>query len=197
MTFDERLIWLLIGCIIGYFLGFITGKVQNLKQEIDEVNPAKRRIRSHDEAGFMRYPIVADFALFLVIIVTAYAAFQSQHTSNLVTKNQQDIARGTTCNQKFIRKTLSTLNQRTAYTKAQIAANLKLQKAQSDFLRVLLKVPPTPEEDRVKATQDYYATLINFISISEKNRDTVASNPFPKIRDLKECLTQKVLRQEE
>lgn len=190
MGLDDRLWYLLLGCLIGFVLGYITRALRDIKEELQEVEHV---VRKKDERGFMRYPLVADLALILVVVVTVYAAFASQKASNDVKDAQDRIAQVTKCNQVYLTRALEALNERSTYSSDQAKANVNLQQKQLAFLTILLDVPPpTPAEGR-KALTDYYKAvqegLEKFIDLSGKTLAKYRANPYPTEDELQACLS--------
>jgi len=189
MSLDERLGWLLVGCVIGFVLGYIVRALRDIKEELDEVDGIlKKSPRSRNDRGFMRFPIISDIALLAVVLLTVWASFSSQHASNQVHEQQKVQTRITSCTNEYLAKTIKALNERTTYSQEQAAANVALQKAQSEFLGALLHVPPYSSEVKQKALQSYFETLNKFVEISGKSDDKVSQNPYPTATEFTDCV---------
>lgn len=144
-----------------------------------------------DESGVMRYPLVQDIALLLVIALTVWAAVSSQYATNDVQNTQRRLDRISTCNQEYLSKTISALNQRTSYFQAQSDANVKLQKAQSSYIAIFFQQPPPGTPAAVAALKQYFKALTEYLQVSDKSSKKARDNPFPTNRDLKTCLNPK------
>jgi hypothetical protein len=179
VTFDERLGYLLLGCAIGYVLRIL---------QVWFVSKMKTG-RHRDERGFMRRPLIADVAIVLVVLLTAFAAFKSQKASNDVTSTQDKVERVSTCNQLFLTDTIEALNERTQFTRELTAANSDLQKAQADFLNVAGKNPPPSDAEAEDAFDTYLEALNQFNRLSDKTVDKVGAFPFPSTEALVSCLS--------
>lgn len=186
MSLDERIGWLLLGCMIGFALGYIVRSLREIKEEIQEVDKTVKRARN--EEGFMRNPIVADVALLLVIVLTVWAAFASQKASNDIQDTQDRIARVTICNQQYLSKTIRALNDRTEKFGFQAQANLELQKAQAAMLSVLTAKPPKAAKEKRKAFEDYFDALNEFVSTSAEYQAEAVATPYPTNEELGTCL---------
>lgn len=94
MGLDERLLWLLFGCAIGFILGYIVRSLRDIKDELDEVANEVTPKRKRTEAGFMRRFGISDLALLAVVILTVWAAFASSKASS-------DVHQLVTCTTKY------------------------------------------------------------------------------------------------
>lgn len=186
MGLDDRLGWLLLGCIIGFALGYIVRYLQEIKEELDEVDRVVKK--NHNEDGFVRNPIVMDIALLFVVVLTVYAAFSSQQASNDVQASQDRIARITFCNQQYLSKTIQALNERTTYTQDQARANVDLQRAQGRFIGILLKNPPVADREVKDALTNYFTALTTFVTVNSKADAKVDTYPYPTNDELQNCL---------
>lgn len=201
MELDDRVGWMLLGCLIGFGFGYIVRFLQEIrdrlnevKEELDDVDEKVTEVdkivkKNHPgDAGFMRHRYVADILMIIVLVIVAWSAFASQRASNQVTGTQDEFVIVSVCNQRFLAETIDALNQRTAYTQQQIQANTAVQNDQADLWRLLLEQPPKPEETRRMAAEEYLKSLEEFLAVSEKTSSTVQDNPFPDITDLRRCL---------
>lgn len=188
MDLTDRLSWLIFGCLIGFVLGYIARYLQEIKQELDEVDQIVKQDRKRDERGIMRYPILADIVLLLVVIMTVWAAFASQKASNEVEDAQDRISRITACNQEYLAKTIKALNERTTYTRQQVEANVKLQRAQATFIAVILEDPPASDSRRGEALRHYFKALTDFVSVNSKADAKAENYPYPTNDELSSCI---------
>lgn len=79
MSVSERIIFLAIGGAIGFILGYMVRALSCIQQDTSELKEVMKRDK---DAGLVRYPILLDVCLFIVVALTVYAAFQSQRASN-------------------------------------------------------------------------------------------------------------------
>lgn len=186
MSFDERLGWLILGCLIGFALGYIVRYLQEIKEELGVVEEAVRHRK--DEDGLLRHPVALDITLLFVVLLTVWASFASQKASNEVQESQETVERSTACNEVFLSKTMVALNERTAYTKAQVDANVELQRSQAEFLNIILAEPPVPEEARKRALKRYFDALTEFVTVNGKAEMKADRYPFPTVEELRDCL---------
>lgn len=197
MGFPDRLGWMILGCAIGFFAGYVVRYLQDLKEELDEVDSiVKHELgkRASDkvpdqrkEDGFLRNDLFKDVMLLVVVIVTVWAAFASAHTSNEVKSSQQEQAATNDCTKEYLTKTVKALNERTEFTVQAAAANVALQKAQADFFALLLRKPPESVAVRTDAAQTYLKTLQDFVAVSEKARVKAGQFPYPTDERLQAC----------
>lgn len=170
MNLTERLEWILIGCVIGYF-------VHSLQVLVEKRNEAAGRQRTRDEGGFMRHPYVADIAMVIALALTVFAAFSAQQTNN-------KLENVSNCNKEFLTKQISASTTRTDYLKTQLDSNVNLQKDQSSFLRTILD-PSATDAEEVNATRAYLGALDHFLEIAAKSNTL---QPYPSVEDLQACL---------
>lgn len=136
----------------------------------------------------MRIPLVQDFAVIIVVAVTAWAAFASNHAANEVQKTQDDQVVITTCTAEFLASTMEALNERTTFTKEQAEANVELQKAQAAYVGIFFQDPPPIPQQAMEALRKYFDKLTEFITINAKALAKVEQNPFPTVKGYNRCL---------
>lgn len=92
MNLDERLTFFLLGCGVGLIFGYIVARLREIKDKEDTIEAKVDDLLSkpRDEDGFMQNRIVADVMIGLVVVLTAYAAFVSQQTSNTLEDKVQN-----------------------------------------------------------------------------------------------------------
>lgn len=203
MGLDDRLFYMFLGGVIGFVFGYIVRVLREIKGEIEKEEELLKKFTR--EEGIMRLPNwrsirkikPKDLALFLVICLTAYAAFASQINSNHIKKGderdrqvQQAISKVTFCNQRFLSKTIIALNQRTTYSKKQALANIELQKSFLTFLTIITVQPTKSEAEQKKAFDVYLVALNRFVNLSNKSADNLAENPYPTVVEYRLCLSQ-------
>lgn len=186
MTLDDRLGWFLLGVLIGSILGYITRSLRLQKEELDEVRDALVK----DEKGFVRYPIVMDVALLLVVVFTVWASFASQRASNDLKDTQKDVARIAVCTSTVLSQALEALDERTTYAGEQATSNIELQKAQAQFLGVLLQEPPAQEKNRKNAANRYLNAVTDFVGTNTLAREKIQNYPYPTTDELSRCLNE-------
>lgn len=170
MNLTERLEWILIGCVIGYF-------VHSLQGIVEKRNEATGRQLVRNEDGFMRHPFVADVAMVCALAITVYAAVSAQQTNN-------KLENVSNCNKEFLQKQISASTTRTDYLKTQLDSNVKLQKDQSSFLRTILD-PSATDAEEINATRAYLGSLDHFLDVAAKSNTL---QPYPSVEDLQSCL---------
>lgn len=203
----ETFFHILLGVAIGYVIGRFHCYLRDIKEELDEVDDiVKTKIQ--DERGFMRFPIAADIAVVITVLLCVWAAFSTQITNNKLEANaerddiqqvelaqaqadlkdaQEAIERLSTCNSKYLTQTVVALNERTKYTQERANANVQVQKAQSRFWKFLLVEPP-PSDAEGRAALEHYLTLIDeFVDASKAAAENVKLNPYPTDDDLAAC----------
>ena len=192
MGWPERLEWLLLGCMIGFILGYIVRTLRDIKEELDEVDDMIKEdhgIERNSERGALHAPTAAGVMLIVVVLITVWAAFASQKASNDVKATQDQLARVTQCNKDYLSKTINTINSRTRYAQRQAIANVELQKSQSRFVALLLKQPPPSERQAHDAFVEYLNDLNTFINTSSDQANVVVKNPYPTVDDLDSCIS--------
>lgn len=213
MAFDDRLLFLLLGVVIGFVFGYLTRLMQGMKEikeELDEVDEiVKENLGSHhdddykgahmkpfrqNEKGFMKLSSrqVANVAVLLLVGLAFYASVVSQKASNDATDSQERMEQIVSCNRTTMTAVLESLNERSTYTVEMARANIDLQTSQSKFFAVLLHEPPYSEARRARAVQEYYADLQTFLTLAEKNQGQLAQNQFPTIEEFEDCLQKKL-----
>src|SRR6476620_10057801 len=135
MGLPDRIGWMLLGCAIGFFAGYVVRFLQDMKEELDEVDgivkkqlgerAADKEARHRkDELGFVRNDLFKDVMLLVVVVLTVVAAFVSATASSKVSDTQNEQVHDTDCTQEYLTKTVKALNERAEFTIAQANANL-------------------------------------------------------------------------
>lgn len=195
MSFDDRLFWLLLGCVIGFFAGYVTKSFRTMEaidKKLDEVEEIVikdvEQHRQRNEQGFFQNPIGSKLALLIVIALTVFAAFSSQKATNDVTRAQGNITRISYCNQVYLSRVIAAVNERTTYTRTQVTANVALQKAQAEMLAILIKRPPVSDADQNSAIQGYFNALTKFVQANSNYENAADANPYPTDEDFTACI---------
>jgi len=205
MSLDDRITWLLIGCALGLVLGYWTRYLQETRQslkgnkeeldEVDDIVTSIHNTEKRSERGFGSTELAVKIALPIVVLITAWAAFQAQVALNhykvqqaQIKMTQDETAAQTVCTRTILSQTISALNIRTQYTQNQAQANVELQRAQAQLLRILLHKPPYSEEAREDASTDYAWSLGDFLTSASTTSDSFDENPYPKDDALAICI---------
>lgn len=187
----DRLIWLSLGMVLGFVLGLIVATLRELKEEVSAIDEIVRTEHGRNETGFMRYPVIADFMLIVVLVIVVAGAFSAQNASNKTDQNQAEISKITDCNQEFLTGTIEALNERTTYTQVQATRNIELQEAQSRFLAILLDQPPPSDRQVRDSLSTYFNALNDFVDINAKTRMKADEFPYPTTQDYESCIEEK------
>ena len=194
MSLEDRIQWLLLGCLIGLVLGYVARDIRDkisMKRSAEEERAIRMGERhKRNESGMMRGTYLANIMLLLVVLLTAVAAFQSQKASNNVERANREITAIGDCTRVYLDRTITALNERTTYSRAQADANVELQRLQSRFLSVLLVQPPAPIEEFNGALQNYFDALNEFVRLAGKTSQKAAENPYPTEDELDRCIEQ-------
>lgn len=196
MDLEDRLITFVFGMFFGGVIGYIVCYLRTIKEELDEVYEIEKGSHGaekrppRDEAGITRYPVVFNATLAIVFGLTLWASISTQKVNNDLKDQQAQIQQITKCNAVFQEKTIEALNERTTYAQKQADSNVKLQKAQSVMLGILLHRPPFTQKKRERAIQEYLAALKDFIKVSEKQAQKVENNPYPTTEEFTDCLQE-------
>jgi hypothetical protein len=193
MDWSERLEWLILGCIIGFIMGYIVRTLREIKEELDEVDEIVKGEHGIEgkQRGSIHTPTLAGFMLICVVAITAWAAFASQSASNEVKKTQDQLARVTICNKQYLSETIRTINARTRYSQRQAVSNVALQKSQARFLAFLLHKPPPGQAETRRAFEEYAQDLNDFVIASSNQANVVEDNKYPTEAELDACIAGK------
>lgn len=215
MGLDERLMWMLLGCVLGAIIGYlarmlqeINGNVEacihevhDIKEEVEEIDTFMKN-RERNEGGFMRIPWAADILMVTVLALCVWASVSTGNTNNRLedavvelkavqkADDAQDarIEKITQCTLEFTSKTIRALNERTTYTQAQADANVQVLAAQAEFLRIVLIIPPVTDLDKRAALEAYVNALSDFNNVAAKNKEQVRKYAYPTNQELADCL---------
>lgn len=183
---SDRLIYLLIGCGIGFVFGYIVARLREIATKVDHVDETLNRKRN--EEGKISDKMVARVALGLVVLMTAFAAFSSQSAVNKTADVQKQQAQNTYCIQQILSETVNSLNERTQFSSAQATANIKLQKSQLQYVTIFTAQPQPTQKEAMAAFDRYIKALSHFVSVAGQTRDASEQFPFPTNAELASCL---------
>lgn len=88
MDLVDRMFFMLIGGCIGFVFGYI---VRSLREIKDELHVDEHLEKKRNEKGTLKVPSLSSIALFIVVLLTAYAAFMSQRASDAVQQNVREV----------------------------------------------------------------------------------------------------------
>lgn len=188
-----RIVYLLIGCVIGFVIGYLVRMVREINDKVEEVDrhilqeeaPPKQ---SRGRRSFMACFSYNNIMMICVLAIVVWSAFASQSASNKVKDQQQRQTRATACTQQYLAVTISALNARTSNNSSQNNANVALQNAQLTFLKVFFINPPAPDTEKIRALQTYVDALNRFVSVTSATNKKVDANPYPTTTDFAKCL---------
>lgn len=191
MPLGERIGWLVLGMAVGFVLGYIVALLRDITEGVDEIDTIvkeKRPRRVRGEGGFMRIPVLADVLYILALVIVVWGAFSAQKATNEVEATQNRLEQVTSCNEDTLTRTVEALNERTQYTAAQATRNVELQRAQYQFLAILLEDPP-PSDARInQSLRVYIDALGEFVVVNTKATETQQKFPYPTPEDYQSCL---------
>lgn len=200
MTLDERVLWLLLGIMIGLFIGHITRLLQDIKEETSEVKSIlkKGQPRKSNERGLINSKFANSIALAVVVALAFISAIQSQVASNKVTDTQSQLLSTqrqldaiVDCNQTVLADALNALNTRTVYTRSAAASNLKLIRAQVTMFDVLLHRPPFAFPVQFDAQSVYNEAAKATIEAQVKSAKNAKETDYPDADELDNCMRAK------
>jgi dTDP-4-dehydrorhamnose 3,5-epimerase-like enzyme len=201
MPIDDRFLYFVGGCILGFFLGYVVRTIRETKEEVEEVRDIIKNegIPKRDERGFFNTEGSKrnwkNWVLLLVVLLSAFASFKSQAASNDVVRTQESQAetqeqldRVLSCNQEILQKALDVLNQRSTFSQRAANTNLELQKAQKIMFDILFHIPPYSLAVREDAVKDYRAALRNFVDKANESKASAIVSSYPKAEELAACV---------
>ena len=202
MGFDDRLGFLLLGCFIGFILGYIVRSLRDIKEELDEVDDYVKNLKK-DQKGYLRLNF-GQIILLLVLALTIYGVVVAQLSSNK-TNHTADVAADTAaqlktvvdCNKTILGVTLVALNERSQFSVDAAEKNISLQESQHSLISLLLGQPPPPPSVGVEATQKYNDDVGEYINVRKKSLQTLKSNPIPTVDQFTKCINQAQARLKE
>lgn len=194
MTFDDRVSYVLLGIVIGFFMGNATRILSEIKEGVHEVLKIlkTRPPRKRDERGVLviNKTFLNNLALALIILVTVVSAFKAQKASNEVGETQKRLDSVVSCNKQVLSDALDALNTRSTFSRSQASSNLALQKDQATLFKILLHIPPYTKAIRLRATQDYNESLGTFIKAGTKAEKNALVTKYPDAEDLVNCIVE-------
>lgn len=185
MELCDRLLWLFGGMVLGYIIAYF----QTIQGEVNDVQKHIKG-RGKDEAGFMRYPVLADVLYLFALLVVLWGAFSAQKATNDVQALSEKNDQMATCNRIYLGALLDAVQPRTTASLEQADANAKLQKSWYQFVRFQLHLPPYPEDDQRAKANLYAESLKAFLKAAEESKAKNVQNPYPTGDQLDACIRQ-------
>lgn len=202
MDFDERLLYIVIGVIIGFIAGYWTHalregnkKLDVIKEEIHEVDEIVKGENpnypppTNTERGSISF---VNLCAIIVVMITVFAAVQSQRAVNGSHDTQNRQSALISCTASVVEKTIGTLKIRSDFTLNQVDANVDLQRAQSEMIAVLLHDPPFSTQRQVNAFKGYFDALNHFVHAASTSQDTAENNPYPTVDQFNRCIKREI-----
>lgn len=181
MDLMDRLIWMSFGMIIGFALGHIVASLRAIKEEVDEIDTIVKK--EPNDSGFMRFPLLADIALVVVLAVVVWGSVLAQKASNEVEKTSA-------CNQEFMGQLLEAVNERTTYSQERANLNVEVQSDQAAFLEVILREPPPSTDVTRDSLREYFKKLSSYISVNSRAQAKAEKYPYPTVDDYDSCIEE-------
>lgn len=142
-------------------------------------------------------------ALLVVVLLTAFAAFQSQRAANKSndtsdTVSDQQTALGSLqaemkknldCTTGILFNAINALNERTTFSSGQADANIALVQAQFDLI-TKGQNPNLTEEEQNALFQTYVDQVEQFLTVAEQVKGQQQQFPYPTVEDLTTCLAK-------
>lgn len=192
MEIYDRLLYLFVGGVVGFILGYLTRGPDSIREE-EAVRASRHPWVERIRVKFRGLPF-NKIALFIVVMMSVLASFQSQKVSNEVRDGEKIIERVVQCNTIFLDRVILALDERTTYTSEQADANIALQKAQRKLLNVSSRVEPIPSEaERQRATVIYLDALNRFIDLAAKSAEKADTHAYPSSKAYRNCADEGVM----
>lgn len=199
MEIYDRLTYLILGIPIGFIGGFITKSFMLIRSKVDHMGTNTQEDDTKDILDRSRWSVIKEefdkipfdrVALFLVVMLSLVASFQSQATSHRVQESAVRDARVLECNSEFLGKIILALNERTTYSTGQADSNVDLQQAEFELMKQIIKKPPLTSAEKEEAIRQYLIRLRAFLDLSEKTANKQEANQYPTLDDFNLCVAR-------
>jgi hypothetical protein len=90
MGLDDRLTLFLLGCFLGFVLGYLVRSLREIKESVDKIKHDVGH-EDRDERGYSTSDVFVHVSLVVVLILTAWASVASQLASNKLEESQKQI----------------------------------------------------------------------------------------------------------
>lgn len=134
-------------------------------------------------------PTANGVALALVVIITAWAAFITQNANEQVASEQEVKQDEDLCTSRVVFTAIRALNERTQFNTVQAGANVALQQAQLNFIRIILN-PEAPDDRGREALEEYFDALTEFTTLVNRTTDKAKAFPYPTPSEYTQCLAE-------
>lgn len=166
MDLLERTILIAIGVAIGFVLGYITSQLRKIEEEVTEVLDIEHHKK--DEQGSMRRPRLSHIGLFVVVIVTVWAAFQAGATN-------ANLDHTVTCVVDYNEDQGKALNGRDAANKDSTQSEIDLWNSYEKLYKIATEDPSKTKQVQEQLNNDIIKHRDELLDI-QKTRE---SNPYP------------------
>jgi hypothetical protein len=151
METSERIGWILLGCVIGFVLGYVVRALKDIEEKVhhvEEVVNEDHQLLHRDEDGLARYPLIMNTLLLLVVLLTVWAAISTGRVNNQLEKTL-------TCLEQYNTRQGLALKSRDESIKTNSKAEIALW-TQYNRLYKLAKSDPT----KIPVVQDQLNAII-------------------------------------
>lgn len=190
--FQVRLAFLAAGIVIGTVLGMVYSTMRNTKRTRQSTERMEKRLNENGAINLTTIGMV------IALVVVVASLFSTLNTNRQVAETQDQLAQNAVirdkennCTASILFSTVDALNQRTEYTGVQADANVKLQRSQLRFLRVLAQSNGEGDGSAgLEALDSYLNALNTYVKATAEQRSVAQENPYPTQAEYAECLQQ-------
>jgi PDZ domain-containing secreted protein len=177
MDLLERTVLVGVGIGIGFVLGYITSQLRKIEEEVTEVLDIEHHRKG--EQGALRRPTVQQFALFIVVALSFWAAFQSGQASN-------DAENTIICVVEYNTAQGQALEGRDGAAKDATQSEIDLWTSYEKLYKIATEDPSKTEQVQEQLNNDIIKHRDELIEI-QKTRE---ANPYPDPELVKTCKEQ-------
>lgn len=165
MEMDERFMWMLLGAIVGFVLGYIVARLRDIEekvQEVDEHVMGKDMKKPRNEGGFMISSWLSTVLMGLALAMIIVGVYRTNSVAMDVQEGSELQNRAILCNNEYLT-------------------------AQAQFLRVYLEEPPATAPEQ-KAAINEFVQLLDAYAVNEGY--LIEGSPYTNKSQLQDCITE-------
>lgn len=166
MDLLERTILIAIGVGIGFVLGYITSQLRKIEEDVTEVLDIEHHKK--DEQGSLRLPKANQVALFAVVVLTVWAAFQAGAAN-------ANLDHTVACVVDYNEKQGDALSGRDGAVKEGTQSEIELWNSYEKLYEIATKDPSKTEQVQEQLRDDILEHRDELKDIQETRK----SNPYP------------------
>ena len=184
MGVDDRIGFFILGCFLGFVMGYVVRHLREIRNRLDEVDIV---VKPKNEDGFLETRFGTNIVMVMVLLMTAGAAFFSQRASDRVEDTQSQVSQTLACHQDVFESFIEFVGKRTELQVAQGKNASETSRKQLGYWNEAFK-EPVNYDVAVRKLKDYLASLEQDVQLSSELANYTVNSEFYKDPGIDKCV---------